>query len=224
MLDIIAPRTCCVCGGRLKISEEEICSSCNLHLPRTRFARSPYDNPMTQVFWIQTPVEKAAALFYYNGHSDTAGILYHLKYHDRQEIGLVMGRMLAEECKANGFFDGIDVIVPIPLAKKRLRQRGYNQSEEIARGISEVSGLPVDCNIIERTSFAGSQTKKDRQGRIENVDSVFHLKSPEKAKGKHLLIVDDVVTTGATIIAAAKELAKAGEVKISILSLGFAHS
>jgi len=224
VLDLISPRLCVVCGQRLTVSEEIICSKCNLHLPRTHFQQDPYENEMAKLFWHQIPIERATALFYYEAHSETANILYELKYKNRPDIGEVMGRLVAKELQPSGFFDGIDGIVPIPLAKKRQRQRGYNQSQEIACGISEITNLPIYNNVVRRNVFEGSQTNKGRWERNENVEKVFEMTDETAIQGKHLLIIDDVVTTGATVIACAKELCKAGNVKVSVLALGFAKS
>ena len=224
LLDLISPRLCVVCGQRLTVSEEIICSKCNLHLPRTCFQKDPYENEMAKLFWHQIPIERATALFYYEAHSETANILYELKYKNHPEIGEVMGRLMARELQTSGFFDGIDGIVPIPLAKKRLRQRGYNQSLEIARGVSEITGLPIYNKVARRNAFEGSQTSKGRWERNENVEGVFEVKDVSAIQDKHLLIIDDVVTTGATVIACAKELCKGGHVKVSVISLGFAKS
>ena len=224
VLDLISPRLCVVCGQRLTVSEETICSKCNFHLPRTGFQQDPYENEMAKLFWHQIPIERATALFYYEAHSETAKILYELKYKSHPEIGEVMGRLVAKELQPSGFFDGIDGIVPIPLAKKRQRQRGYNQSLEIARGISEITNLPIYNKVVRRNVFEGSQTNKGRWERNENVEKVFEMTDETAIHGKHLLIIDDVVTTGATIIACAKELCKAGHVKVSVLALGFAKS
>lgn len=220
LLDLISPRCCVVCGKRLAASEEAICNKCNLHLPRTGFSGNPYENEMAKLFWGQIPVERAAALFHYEGHSETANIIYQLKYKNHPEIGPVMGRMLAIELQRDHFFDGIDGIIPVPLTRKRFRQRGYNQSFEIAKGVSEITGLPIYKGVVERTVFKGSQTRRWRWERQENVKLAFRLIDGDSIAGKHLLLIDDVVTTGATITACAKELVKAGNVKISVLSLG----
>lgn len=224
LLDLIAPRLCVVCGHRLSVTEEAICSKCNFHLPRTGFHHNAYENEMARLFWAQIPIERATAFFYYESHAETANIIYELKYKNRPEIGTIIGRMFAKEIQPSGFFDGIDGIVPVPLAKKRLRQRGYNQSEEIAQGISEITGLPVIKNAVRRTVFEGSQTNKGRWERNKNVEHVFELTDSQVVSNKHLLIVDDVATTGATCIACAKALCQAGNVHISVLSLGFAKS
>ena len=224
LLDLISPRTCVVCGQRLSVSEETICSKCNLHLPRTGFQLDSYENIMAKMFWGQIPIERATALFYYEPHAETANILYEMKYKNHPEIGEVMGRMMARELQMSNFFEGIDGIIPVPLAKKRQRQRGYNQSHELAKGISEVTGLPIYNKVVRRNTFEGSQTSLGRWERNENVEQVFELKEASTVQGKHLLIVDDVVTTGATVIACAKELCKAGGVRISVLSLGLAKN
>ena len=224
LLDLISPRLCVVCGERLSVSEETICTRCNLHLPRTGFEQDPYENVMAKTFWGRIPVERATALFYYEAHAETANILYELKYKNHPEIGETMGRLMAKELQLSHFFDGIDGIVPVPLAKKRERQRGYNQSEEIARGVSQITGLPIFHKVVRRTAFEGSQTQKGRWERNENVEHVFELKDAAAIQGKHLLVVDDVVTTGATVVACAKELCKADNVKISVLALGLAKS
>ena len=224
LLDLISPRTCVVCGQRLSVSEETICSKCNLHLPRTGFQQDPYENIMAKMFWGQIPIERATALFYYEPHAETANILYEMKYKNHPDIGEVMGRLMARELQMSNFFEGIDGIIPVPLAKKRQRQRGYNQSHELAKGISEITGLPIYNKVVRRTVFEGSQTSLGRWERNENVEQVFELKDASTIQGKHLLLVDDVVTTGATIIACAKELCKAGGVRISVLSLGLAKN
>ena len=224
LLDLISPRLCVVCGQRLTVSEDVICTKCNLHLPRTDFHQDPYENEMAKLFWHQIPVERATALFYYESHAETANILYELKYKGHPEVGEVMGRLMAKELKPSGFFDGIDGIVPIPLAKKRQRQRGYNQSLEIARGISAITSLSIYNKVVRRKAFEGSQTNKGRWERNENVEGVFELKDASAIQGKHLLMVDDVVTTGATVIACVQELCKAGNVKVSVIALGFSKS
>ena len=224
LLDLISPRLCVVCGHRLTVTEEVICARCNFHLPRTGFQHNAYENDMAKLFWGQIPIERATAFFYYEAHAETANILYELKYKDHPEIGEIFGRMFATEIKSAGFFDGIDGIVPVPLAKKRQRQRGYNQSEEIAQGVSEITGLPIYNKVVKRISFKGSQTNKGRWDRQENVERVFDLIDAEAVSNKHLLLIDDVVTTGATCIACAKVLCQSANVRISILSLGFAKS
>ena len=224
LVDLIAPRACVVCGGRLGIHEFFLCGSCNLQLPRTNYADNPYENDMARLFWGQLPVERCAALFFYQGGSGPSQILYELKYKNHPEIGEFFGRMIAEEWNDTGFFEGIDLIVPVPLAKERQRQRGYNQSLHIARGIGSVTRLPIVTYAVSREQFVESQTQKDRWQRNENVEGCFRLNDGSALKGRHVLLVDDVVTTGATICSCGREMLKAGDVRFSILTIGFAKS
>lgn len=225
LLDLIAPRTCVACGRRLSVTEEAVCTACNIHIPRTGFHNRPYDNPLARLFWGQIPIERATALFFYLPHSLTSRLVYSLKYHSRPDIGVVLGRQMASEMASSGFFDGIDGLLPMPLASKRRRQRGYNQSEMIAKGISEVTGIPVASNVVVRKSFERSQTQLDDWERRENVKGAFVLKAEEvDLEGRHLLVIDDIVTTGATILACTSVLKNVKDIKLSVLSLGFTSS
>lgn len=229
IIDLLFPRFCPICGNRLQGEEEIICMKCNLHLPRTDTWRLPYENEMAKMFWHQIPIEKSCALFYYQSHSATSNLIYQLKYYNHQEIGFYLGKLLAEEGKRVQFFDDIDGIVPIPLAKERKRQRGYNQCEAIAQGIQEATGLPIIKNLVRRNIFVESQTHKNRWDRRENVSHVFelgekykgHTENIEEMRGKHLLIVDDVCTTGATIISCCQEMVSIPHIKFSVLTAGW---
>lgn len=221
LFDLISPRPCAICGQRLSPTESVICAVCHLHLPLTNLVSSPYDNPMARLFWGLFPVERAAAWFYYEPKSEVDEMIYDLKYRGHADIGEDLGYLVARRFDACGFFDGIDAIVPIPLTWQRRWRRGYNQSEEIAKGISRLTGLPIYNKVVKRVSFSGSQTKKSVWERQKNVEHAFQLTDGEKIAGKHLLVIDDIVTTGATVKACATELCKAPGVRISVLSLGF---
>lgn len=223
LFDLISPRACPVCSKRLGVMEETLCATCNRHLPRTFFWEHPLDNEMAKSFWLQIPVEKVAALFFYEAQSEASRLIYNLKYKGHPEIGEQLGKMTAEEMKGSGFFEDIDLLLPVPLASVRERQRGYNQSMEIALGIEEVTGIPICRDALRRISFTDSQTQKDRRSRQENVAKAFQLMNADKISGKHLLLIDDVVTTGATLIACGQELLKANPRCLSLLSLGFTH-
>ncbi len=222
LLDFISPRACVICGCRLGITEEVICATCNMHLPRTYYDKDPYENEMARLFWGQMPVERAFAMIYYEPHSQVSCMVHSLKYLGHPEVGDFMGRMMSAELLGSTFFDGIDMIVPVPLSRKRKRKRGYNQSREIARGISSLTGIPVADNIVRRARFVESQTQKHRWQRLENVDGVFRLCDNPSVDGKHILLVDDVVTTGSTIISCANEISRGGNVRFSVLSFGYA--
>ena len=224
LIDTLAPRSCTVCGGRLTVTEEVMCACCNHSLPRTGYAKSGYDNRLVRLFWGRIPIEKGAAFFFYKAHSDTSRLIYQLKYGGHPELGEGLGRIVTAEFAHDGFFEGITAVVPVPLAHQREKERGYNQSVEIAHGISAETGLPVLDKVLERISFHGSQTQKDRWERNENVEKAFHLLDALALNNQHILLIDDVITSGATLVAAAKEVLKAVNVKISVLSLGFANN
>ena len=176
---------------------------------------------MDQLFWGQLSVERAAALMFYEPHSEMAQLVYQLKYGQRPDIGEDMGRLMAREMSLGDFFNGIDALVPVPLTRKRHRQRGYNQSEMLARGISDVTGIPVITEAVSRELFQQSQTSLSRRERQENVEGVFVLRHPQLLEGKHILLIDDICTTGATLMACGKVLHNIERVSISMLTLGF---
>ena len=221
ILDFISPRLCVVCGQRLAPTERSLCSVCLFHLPRTDFHQKPLDNPMAQLFWGLAPIEKAAALFYYHPHSETAQLVYRLKYNNRPDIGEDIGRVMANELQAANFFSDIDVLLPVPLASKRLRQRGYNQSEQLAKGISDITQLPIVTKALRRKHFQQSQTTLNRWQRQENVEDTFWLKDGSQLQDKHVLLIDDICTTGATLISCANTLKDIEGIRISVLTLGF---
>ena len=220
-LDFISPRACVVCDHRLAPSERSLCGVCLFHLPRTNFHLKPLDNPMAQLFWKLTTIQKAAALFYYHPHSETAQLVYRLKYNNRPDIGEDMGRVMASEMQLSDFFSDIDILLPVPLSRKRLHQRGYNQSEQLAVGISDVTHLPIVTKALRRKDFHQSQTTLNRWQRQENVADTFQLKDAQQLQGKHVLLIDDICTTGATLIACAHALQDVAGICISVLTLGF---
>ena len=223
LLDLLSPRTCVACGQRLTPSESVFCACCLTELPYTRFWLSPQDNPMARLFWGIIPIERAVALWFYEPHSESCNAIYDLKYRNSPTTGVELGVMVANYCSLNGsdFFDGIDAIVAVPLAPKRQRQRGYNQSQKIAEGVSQVTGIPIYNKVVRRTEFKSSQTHLTAWQRRDNVEDVFQLTDATAVHGKHLLLIDDVVTTGATVSSCARQLCQAGDVRISILSIGF---
>ena len=221
LLSFLSPRPCPICGLRIETGPSVICASCDMRLPRTGYAADPYENQMAKLYWGRIPIEKAAAFMFYHAGDDACNIIYDMKYHDHPDFCFAMGKLMAKEFGAVGFFDDIDIIMPIPLAASRQRYRGYNQSHEMAKGLSDVTGLPITTKAVKRTKFEGSQTKLGRLERLENMDGIWKLSNAEEVSGKHVLIVDDIVTTAATSISCAKELLKAGNVKISMLSLAY---
>lgn len=220
LTDFLFPRECAICGERLNLSEELFCCSCNMQLPRTNYALSPYDNPMAQLFWGRIPIEKAVGLVHYNSHTPISKPFYDMKYHDQPDLAVEIGIFAAKDLINTDFFNDIDIIIPVPLARKRKSQRGYNQSEKIAFGISHITHIPMTTKCVKRTRYEGSQTNKNTEERDENVKDSFKLTKPQLIQGKHVLIVDDIVTTGATSYYVAKEILKAEGTKISIMTIG----
>lgn len=215
------PQTCLLCGGQLVEGERMVCLKCLSGLPRTHFHLRK-DNLVERNFWGKFPVERAASFLYYAKGGDVRQLLYELKYHGNQEVGEVMGRVMASELMRSHFFDGIDLIVPVPLHQRKERRRGYNQSECLARGISAVTGIPVDIKVIIRSRYNETQTRKGQYERWENVRNLFACIAPEGLEGKHILLVDDVLTTGATIVSCADALGDIPGLRISVLTLALA--
>ena len=175
------------------------------------------------MFWGKIPLERATSYFFYRKGSDFRKILHQFKYGGRKELGAIMGRFMAAELATTDFFEGIDVIIPVPLHPRKRRARGYNQSEWIARGVSQVVGLPVDVSSVIREKHTDTQTRKSTYERWENVDGIFRLCHPENFVGKHVLIIDDVLTTGSTTTACADVFHEVEGVRISVLTLAVAE-
>lgn len=220
VFDFLFPRYCPVCGERLVKTESRICLNCLCNLPKTN-AYLMKENPIEKLFWTFIPIERATSFFFYESIESHLSI-YQTKYFCNPEVGEEMAEIMANEASEADFFKGIDFITPIPLHWKRKMKRGYNQSDYIARGISKATGLPVVNGIVKRIMNNSTQTRKGIDDRKTNVEGIFKLVKPELAHGKHILLVDDVITTGSTIISCGKELAKAGDVKLSVMSLGYA--
>lgn len=216
------PRCCVVCGNRLAESVEGICVGCNINLPRTNY-HNKKDNYIERMFWGKMPIERASSYFIYSKGGDYRQILYQLKYNGRKDLGCIMGRMMSEELYSSGFFDGVDVIIPVPLHYGKQKLRGYNQSEFIARGISKVTHIPVDATSVIRHKHTDTQTRKSVIERWDNVNGIFHLHNPATFHNKHILIVDDVLTTGSTITACADAFAGVDGIRISVLTLAMAE-
>lgn len=221
LLDFLFPRHCAVCHKRLAVTDDGVCTICNLHLPRTHFHENPTDNEMARHYWAVIPVERATALFFYYAKSEASNIILNMKYRGKWDLAEIMGRLAANECLGSGFFEGIDVIVPIPTTRKRKMERGYNQAHLIAKGISQITGIPIADDAVERAKYDGSQTHKNADERQANVKGVFKLKRAERIRNKHVLLVDDVMTTGATTKSCASELMKGGAKLFSIMALGY---
>jgi ComF family protein len=218
LISLFYPQLCVGCSDTLVGKEQFFCSECFSKLPKTHY-RSPTDNLAFDRFLGRVSIQKAAAYLYYNKDGLGQKVVAEIKYRGNMRLGKRIGASLAEDLLPSGFFEDMDFIIPVPLHKKKLRQRGFNQSEMIAQGISGVTGIPVETRTLYRCQANVSQTKKGVYERWKNTQGIFQVKNIECFEDKHLLLVDDVLTTGSTLEACAQALLKCSNVKISILTL-----
>jgi ComF family protein len=212
--------TCAYCNKRILASKNIFCLECNGLLPRTYFNFSE-SNIVLDKLKPLIKLKAAGAFLFYNHNQMVQQILWEMKYNNNQELAKEMGR-LAYSGNENLFSNNIDGFVPIPLHKSKLRLRGYNQTECFAEGLSEVSDIPLFKNSLSRTKKTTSQTKLNRNERFQNLDEAFVVENLDKIQGKHILLLDDVVTTGATLISAGQALLNAGCANLSIYTLATA--
>jgi ComF family protein len=210
------------CNKSLLDEEEILCLTCNVYnIPRTAYHHIA-ENETAMRFVGRVPVQKGTSFAYFTNEGLLQHLLHELKYNEREDIGVYLGKQLGYDLKQTGWASSIDAIVPVPLHPEKQKLRGYNQSRNIAEGISEVLGLPVLAGAVERVRNTESQTQKSREERIENMKEAFAVKAPGQIAGKHLLVTDDVLTTGATIEACALALLTVPGVTISVATIGVA--
>ncbi len=214
------PRNCEACGVNLLKKENFLCTNCLYHIPKTQFHLKE-DNPINRLFYGITDIQYASAFFYFHKASKYRTLIHKLKYKGQKQIGIELGKMAGTEI-AGSFFDQADLLIPVPLHPAKQRLRGYNQSEVIAMGIAETSHKKLASDILIRRKFTETQTKKNLEERRQNVHSAFEVRKPEKLKGRHVLLIDDVVTTGSTLIACAEELLQYENVSVSVFVLAYA--
>ncbi|HET9435158.1 MAG TPA: ComF family protein [Chitinophagaceae bacterium] len=218
LFHVVFPHVCDGCGSDLLDIESRLCIRCVASLPETDFEQHA-GNPVEKTFWGRMLIVNAAAHFYFTKESLIQHLMHQFKYKGNKELGLQLGRMMGYGIKYSTRFKNIDALVPLPLFPFKEKKRGYNQATVLCDGIAEVLSLPVFNNIITRPQHTETQTQKGRIERWRNIEGKFSLKDPQAIKSKHLLLVDDVVTTGATLEACGNELLSAENVSLSLALL-----
>ncbi|MDR3339124.1 MAG: ComF family protein [Candidatus Symbiothrix sp.] len=220
-VNIFYPKLCVVCGEPLLETENYFCLECFLKIPKTNYHRS-HENKALDRFAGKILLEKACAYLYYNKGGVGQALIAEIKYKGNQDFGEWIGAYMAAELACNRFFDGIDYLVPVPLHRSKKKKRGFNQAEKIADGIARTTGIPLNTDNVFRKKANTTQTKKGLYERWKNTLDLFEIKNPALFAGKHVLIVDDVLTTGSTLEAVAQCLLKSPGIRISILTLAIA--
>jgi len=215
------PDNCAACGKRLP-GKEILCISCEYSLPKTNFHKQK-DNKVAKSLWGRVDVEAATSLYYFSKGSRVQKLIHNLKYNGKQDVGIHIGKLLGLEIKDINPYNQIDVIVPVPLHPLKYKSRGFNQSDLIAEGISEILKVPYLPNAVQRISQTGTQTKKSRWFRWLNVGLAFRVNEPNMLNQKTILIVDDVVTTGATLEALIAKIKEACNCKIIVATIAYAE-
>ncbi|HSU27061.1 MAG TPA: phosphoribosyltransferase family protein [Chitinophagaceae bacterium] len=216
-LHLFFPHVCAGCGNDLPSARTLLCLRCISNLPETRF-ESFAGNPVEKIFWGRLPVVSATAGFYFNKETLVQNLMHQFKYNSQVELGFQLGYMMGEHLLRSHRFP-VEALIPLPLYEPREKQRGFNQSFVLCEGMSRVLQIPVLKNVVRRSQYTESQTRKGRIERWNNMEGRFELTDPSLISGKHILLVDDVVTTGATLEACGTELLKADNTLLSIATL-----
>ena len=219
-ISLLFPNLCLACSTSLLPQEKILCTACYFKLPKTKF-HAQEDNDVIQMFWGRVKLEGATALLFYSKGGTVQKMLHDFKYRGNRGLGIFLGQELGSELKKLQPYCLADMIIPVPLHPRKKRKRGFNQAEIFADGISEVMKIPVITNILKRRSYSKTQTRKSRFLRWKNVEQIFIVKDTKALENKHILLVDDVITTGATLESCCIQLSKAENIQISILSAAF---
>lgn len=218
---LLFPELCMACGAGLTAGEKLICTECLFNLPYTNFHQQP-DNIVAQQFWGKIKLEAAYALFYFAKGGKVQNLVHSLKYKGIKQVGNRLGELAGAQLVKNEIFKTVDAVIPVPLHKKRLKQRGYNQAERFAQGIAGQLNVEVDTDSLTRPAATETQTHKSRFERFDNMQEVFVVQQPGRLKNKHILLVDDVITTGSTLEACGIKLLEIEGVKLSIATIAYA--
>ncbi len=221
-MGLLFPSLCLACSQPITFDETFICLECQATLPETDFHLSK-KNPFTERFDGRLPIETAAALFFFTKKSKTQHLIHQIKYEDKREVAFELGRCLGQKLTQQPHFQGIDYIIPVPIHPKKRILRGFNQAEVFADGLSETMHSPVETTVLQKIKMTETQTKMSRLERMRNTEDVFHVTDPSLFSDKNILIVDDVMTSGATLESCANVLLEATpNVKINFATIAFA--
>jgi len=219
--ELVYPALCITCGERLISQEKYLCTNCRADLPVTNFHLNS-DNNVAELFWGRIKIENATSLFYYKKGSRYQRVIHFIKYRGMKELGFELGTHLGASLSESENFTAADLIIPVPLHPRKEKKRGYNQSEYIARGVANILKKPVSVNNLCRKIYSSSQTRKNRFERWQNVEKIFKINHPDELHKKHILLLDDVITTGSTLEACASEILKVPDTRVSIATLAYA--
>ena len=214
-MHLLYPQICFGCGTDQVEKNIPLCNQCIHDLPFTDFF-SIHKNPIEKLFWGRVPVQSAGALLFFTKDSLVQTLITQLKYHQNKKVGILFGKLMGQAIAAEKKFEQIDLLIPIPILASKMNSRGYNQSQVIAMGIQQVWNRPIMQDVLIKKNWSYSQTKKDRTARLQQVPDLFFLQNPTSIEGKHILLVDDVLTTGATLEAAIKTLMTGSPASVSI--------
>jgi ComF family protein len=214
-LHLLYPQICFGCGTDQVEKAMPLCHKCIQDLPFTDFF-SINENPVEKIFWGRADIQNAGALLFFTKDSLVQTLITALKYHHNKKVGILFGKLMGEAIAVEEKFKQIDLIIPIPISASKINSRGFNQSEVIAIGIQQIWHRPILNNVLIKRSWSNSQTKKNRKARLQQLPDLFFLQKPTSIEGKHILLVDDVLTSGATLEAAVASLMTGSPASVSI--------
>ena len=217
VLHLLFPHICSGCGNDILPKESVLCMRCIEAMPETNFEWHP-NNPVEKLFWGRLQLQAAAGQYYFTKESLMQRLMHQFKYKTNRELGMQLGRMMGEQLKRSGRFNA-DALIPLPLFPAKEKRRGYNQATVLCQGMQGIMDIPILDKVITRPQHTETQTKKGRIERWKNMEGKFILIDPAAIQGKHLVLVDDVVTTGATLEACGAELLKGENVSLSVVTL-----
>ncbi len=223
LLNLFFPKSCAGCHSFLLSDEKVICTQCRHEIPLTNHHKIE-DNEIFQKFYGRIPLEYGSALFYFHKKGIVQEMIHKLKYKGQEEIGETIGNWYSKELQDLEQIKNIDYIIPVPLHKKRLRERGYNQVEGFGKALSANLNIPYENQLLHRKLHTKTQTKKNLLGRSDVFDNVFDVSFSENHHGKHFLLIDDVITTGSTLESCSRALLKIPDAKISVVCMAMSHS